>query len=556
MIPVTYPSSVSTSKESQMVVFALTNVTGLQRWTDYIPVKLQSTGADTANSFNTNGYLACDFLQTTTGRQAWIDYIPVFVDNAATVPWQVSDTGFIPFNTLAGGGIYYSGPTLDLNFVGSLSNPLFSSAGQDYSLNTNFLSLFYQVEAQYSVLGTNGVEQKNFTDIVTFTRASTATYFNSAGTLTTAAINEARFDYNPSTLAAQGLLIEEQRTNSIRNNTMQGAVAGTPGTLPTNWATFTALTGLTQSVVGTGTENGITYIDVRLNGTPSGAGQWQISPETTTQIVASSGQTWTSSIYYKLAAGSLTGISTTILAVAEYTAAGVYLDGSFPTLTAPSGTLQRGVATRTLNNASTARVLETLFLNLTGAAIDITLRIGLPQLEQGAFATSVIPTTTTALTRSTDVASVNTLSPWYNATEGTIYTEFVIGSTAPTTGFPTASAFTDNTTNNRIVAAYLTNATDTLDYFVSDGGATQALLSTGAYSAGAVAKMASAYAANDFAVCRGGGAVGTDTSGTVPTINVLHLGNQISGNQLGGYLRRITYYPRRLPNADLQTITA
>lgn len=143
MIPVTYPSSVSTSKESQMVVFALTSVAGLQRWTDYIPVKLQSTGADIANSFNTNGYIACDFLSSNTGKQAWVDYIPVFVDTAATVAWQVSDTGFIPFNTLAGGGIYYSGATLDLNFVGL-------GAETAETLDLNFVTNTYEIFTSYA----------------------------------------------------------------------------------------------------------------------------------------------------------------------------------------------------------------------------------------------------------------------------------------------------------------------------------------------------------------------------------------------------------------------
>jgi hypothetical protein len=57
---------------------------------------------------------------------------------------------------------------------------------------------------------------------VTFTRASTATYFDSTGTMQTAAINAPRWDYNPSTRALQGLLIEEARTNVLLNSATLG----------------------------------------------------------------------------------------------------------------------------------------------------------------------------------------------------------------------------------------------------------------------------------------------------------------------------------------------
>ena len=162
-------------------------------------------------------------------------------------------TGNNPFNQL--------GPTLDLSFAGvvtDLTDP------NGYTLNTDFIIPQYQIAAQYVVWETGvGLVDKTFSQIITFTRASTATYFDSAGVLQSAAVDQPRLDYNPSTLAAQGYLIEESRTNSIRNNTMVGAVVGTPGTIPTNWQVFTNVTGLTRQIVGTGTENGITYIEVK-----------------------------------------------------------------------------------------------------------------------------------------------------------------------------------------------------------------------------------------------------------------------------------------------------
>ena len=50
---------------------------------------------------------------------------------------------------------------------------------------------------------------------VTFTRTTTATYVNASGVVTASAIDAARFDHNPSTLAPRGLLLEEQRTNTL-----------------------------------------------------------------------------------------------------------------------------------------------------------------------------------------------------------------------------------------------------------------------------------------------------------------------------------------------------
>jgi len=396
---------------------------------------------------------------------------------------------------------------------------------------------------------------KTFSQIITFTRASTATYFDSAGVLQSAAVDAPRLDYNPSTLAAQGLLIEESRTNSIRNNTMVGAVAGTPGTLPTNW-TLSTTGATTTQVVGTGTENGITYIDYRVQGTGA-ADTWNVIYDSS--AVAANGQAWTGTVYLKLAAGSAANLSFVQRIVFRDSGfANIQaLDSSAIAPTTANLRTQRNTLSLTATQAATAFVTYQLNSGTPTGAYDITIRIGLPQLELGAFATSVIPTTTTALTRAADVASVNTLSPWYNATTGTIYAEFAL--TQPASGGNQFLArFSDNSYNNSIadnVTAGGFAQIATASGGVFDGTAGAAI----GVSANTVAKFAGAYAANDLAACLNAGTVATDSTATIPSgMTRFDLGSDHAGaNRVkAGYLRRITYYPTRLSNAQLQAITA
>jgi len=368
---------------------------------------------------------------------------------------------------------------------------------------------------------------------------------------TTAAYYAPRFDYNPSTLAPLGLLIEEQRTNSIRNNTMQGAVAGTPGTLPTNWSVIGG-SGLTRTIVGTGTEDGITYIDVNLAGTTSST-EVSIIPENATATVAANGQTWTTSTFVRVVGGSLTNITTTRQII-------IFADSGGGVLTAPATTFtpttaalktQRQSASGTATNASTARVYYRVDLVYSsGVAIDITLRIGLPQLEQGAFATSVIPTTTTALTRNADVASMTgtNFSSWYNQSEGTLYTQ-----AAGVSG--TYIALDDGTTNERNVL-YFASATQPR-YFVSSGGITSCDIIAGTIVANSNNKLAGAYKVNDFAVSLNGAAAVTDISGNVATPNQLRFGRNVANaGFLNGHIGKFAFYPTRLANSTLQALTA
>jgi hypothetical protein len=70
---------------------------------------------------------------------------------------------------------------------------------------------------------------------ISFVRASAANYFNSAGVLTSAAVNEPRFDHDPVTLESKGLLVEVARTNLLLNSaslsTQSVVVTAVPYTL-------------------------------------------------------------------------------------------------------------------------------------------------------------------------------------------------------------------------------------------------------------------------------------------------------------------------------------
>jgi hypothetical protein len=389
---------------------------------------------------------------------------------------------------------------------------------------------------------------------VTFTRSSTATFFDETGVLRTANNDVPRFDYNPATLAAQGLLIEEARTNSIRNNTGVGAVAGTPGTDPTNWVN-TIAAGITQQIVGTGTENGITYIDYKFSGTAAGATVIRFDGET--QVVASSGQAWTGSTYVKLVAGSLTNLGCSLNMRQGLAAGGLVLntDVAFTPTSAALNT-QRIVNSVASMQVTTERIINRIIINSTGA-IDITLRIGLPQLELGAFATSVIPTTTTALTRAADVASVNTLSPWFNSASGTIYVEASIPFTTANSRGPIR--FDDGTDSNRIMMRN-GGANSRFDGRVVSGGSSVANLESAAtaITENTTFKAALAYAVNDYSMSLNGGTPLTDTSGALPIgLSRLLIGNaENTTNPAGSLIRRIAFYPVRLPDAQLQAITA
>jgi phage gp46-like protein len=344
----------------------------------------------------------------------------------------------------------------------------------------------------------------------------------------------------------KGVLIEEMRTNGIRNNSMQGAVAGTPGTLPTNWSAV--LLGTSQQIIGIGAVNGIDYVDIRIFGTPNQTNNLPIQFEPGSQITAASGQVWSESAFVALVGGSLTNVGNVNLRC-NWQGPGSNSSGSDfkSSLTA---TLKRFEMAQTAP-ASTTFILPQIVFGLTNAAaVDFTIRIGWPQAELGAFVTSPIRTTTAAVVRAAD-AILMPIGSWFNEPEGTIFADLQLGG-----DLSAASPYRLHNAGATDMHYGRVASDGTWQSVTMVGGVVQTNMGGMTLSANARYKFAHAYKLNDHALSVNGGTAALDASGTVPSgLTTLRFSDHTSTAQFGGYMRRFAYYPRRIPNAELQSLS-
>lgn len=238
------------------------------------------------------------------------------------------------------------------------------------------------------------------------------------------------------------------------------------------------------------------------------------------------------------------------------------------TVTAVAHTLSfYGTGTITLSGTSTAGPLvgtgtnARVTLTFTPTAGSLTLTVSGTctnvNLEIGAFATSPIITAGASVTRAADVCTMATSSiPGFNAAAGTLFAEGARSTLGATVTFPWLAAL-DGTSGNRMGIFHDDPGNDKLKAIVRVGGVTQANFTTGGptlSTVGDIGRGALAYALNDFAyVGNNNTSVATDTSGTVPTVTALLIGS--GDNVWCGWVRRIAYYNKRLPNAVLLRIT-
>lgn len=164
------------------------------------------------------------------------------------------------------------------------------------------------------------------------------------------------------------------------------------------------------------------------------------------------------------------------------------------------------------------------------------------QVEAGSFATSYIPTAASAVGRSQDIAYLAASAFPYSTTEGVFVVNCTTLDNGPiSVGRRPFSFDQDGTFFFQIGATYVyDDSTFRVDELAVTPG-----------------KHGVAVKTNDFAVVANAGAARTGTGAfTGNQYNILRLGRDYSGlNYLNGHVRQITYIPRRLTNAELQTRT-
>ncbi len=389
----------------------------------------------------------------------------------------------------------------------------------------------------------------------TFSRTTAATFVGSNGLIQSAAIDVPRIDFDPATLACRGLLIEEGRTNlalwSEDATQLLWFKSGTTATADQGVAPDGATT---ADLVVEDTANSQHFIRA-TNGNP---------------VV--NGTTYTSSIFLKKGTGTTAPdwmlIQLAWPGFAKYCAFnlttgafGLAATGfTYSAKQFPGGWWRVTVtaaATATGNNG----YLLLFFTNNTNTAVGPTY-IGATtsnmfawgcQFEVADSASSYIPTTAGTGSRTVDLCSITggAFSGFWNASEGTMAVNAELSWLNPTLAQAYASA-NDGTINNRM---FLRHFPGFEQLGVVTGGVTQVGSTLSGVLANVRMGIAARYKLNDFAVAVSGGAVSTDVSGTVPTVNKLDIGNEVGGSQLNGWIQSIQYYNVIKTNAQLQALS-
>jgi hypothetical protein len=357
---------------------------------------------------------------------------------------------------------------------------------------------------------------------IIFTRASTATYTDASGTIQTAAVNAPRWDYAGG--VPRGLLIEESRGNVVRNSGDASNATWSKGNIGVAAPVVTG----NQILAPDGTMSGARVVYPAVSGAgnasnlglDSGSGA-SVAPYTLSIWARGSvggeqvylNLTPNGSLFYRL----LMTLTTTWQRYVLTT----------PNLTATTWFPSIGTDLRDAGQSGTPA--QTIYV--WGA-----------QIEQGASATSYIPTTSAAVTRALDVCQMP-LGAWFNVNTYSLAFEFIASDVSKVFGGISDAAFSANT-------SYFTNS-----QYVCGGTVT----GSPALTNGSVSKQCAASTAGGNVKLSNNGGIPATVSGALTQSGAtrLAIGNDPWSLSSGAcaWFRRVVAWPRVLSDAEMRQVT-
>jgi hypothetical protein len=398
-------------------------------------------------------------------------------------------------------------------------------------------------------LSLNFAKVKALDPRITFARASAATYYDKAGVLRSAGINQARFDHLPVSGESLGLLIEEQRTNLFLNSGI--------GPSLTNWVTSSTPPTITfDQLAPDGSNDAILLDDTSTTVLPFVRQLVSVPNDSTTytcSFYAKAGST--DHVYFRPAlTGGTAVFSTNVFNFTTRT----FSSGSMSPTYQDVGNGWVRISFGFANNSTGNVTFDLRLSSATGISnVESTGTVYLwgAQLEASPFstslATSYIKTEASQVTRLADNALISgdNFSSWYNQDEGTLFVDAL----ATASGVSSQFVGFDSDGSNRWSVGH-TGGTSTNFLVVIDG--TEITSINRIAPLGFYNKSAASYGAGDnHSFVANASAPVTSANAGMPVVDKMTIGSAAALATRRVLIKKIAYYPQRITDSQMQALT-
>lgn len=357
-----------------------------------------------------------------------------------------------------------------------------------------------------------------------FDRASTATRVNKQGLIETVGVDEPRIDFLNNTKGH--LLLEPSRSNVIQNSEVTSTWTytefggGSAGTITTGKIDMFGGTNAVQVDFPADTEN----VAFRFGQSTSSISSGSVATSVYIKLVESGSKTL--QLRASSAVVSLINVNSTDFVRYEMT------------------------GTKNSSEAFSLKLRPSEGTSSGGFSIIICH----PQVEAGSYATSYIPTSGSAVTRSAETNYQQNVTQVIGQSEGTMYIEFVPKDTLA----PIQILCQIRSSSGTIGQTDIRLQGGNIRALANDGGSNQFNIDGGSYTAGTTYKVAIRYKLNDSKLYINGSSVGSDTSCsfTGSSLDQISFAENLSSLLPVADILDARLYDTGLSDAELQALTS